>query len=53
LPLVCGRLAVTLSVAAERRQIDSGHPVWYISEDGAWDLLQILPGAAKIFQLGS
>jgi len=49
LPLVCGRLAVTVSVAAERRQIESGHPGWYISEEGAWDLLQILPGVAKIF----
>jgi Ser/Thr protein kinase RdoA (MazF antagonist) len=49
LPLVCGRLAVTVSVAAERRQIDSGHPGWYISEEGAWDLLQLLPTVAKIF----
>ncbi|GAG40116.1 unnamed protein product, partial [marine sediment metagenome] len=49
LPLVCGRLAVTVAVAAERRQIDSGHPGWYISEDGAWDLLQLLPSAVDFF----
>lgn len=49
LPLVCGRLAVTVAVAAERRRIDSGHPGWYISEDGAWDLLQLLPAAGDFF----
>ncbi len=49
LPLVCGRLAVTVSMASERRRIDSGHPSWYISEDGAWDLLQLFPTVADIF----
>jgi Ser/Thr protein kinase RdoA (MazF antagonist) len=42
LPLVCGRLAVTIVMAAERRQIDPSHPVWFISEQGAWDLLAFL-----------
>ena len=49
LPLVCGRLAVTVSMAAERKRIDSSHTSWYISEDGAWDLLQLLPTVADIF----
>jgi Ser/Thr protein kinase RdoA (MazF antagonist) len=47
LPLVCGRLAVTVSMAAERKRIDSSHPSWYISEDGAWDLLQLLSASAE------
>ncbi len=42
MPLVCGRLAVTVSMAAERRQIDPSHPAWFISEQGAWDLLAFL-----------
>jgi len=49
MPLVCGRLAVTASMAAERRQIDPFHPTWFISEEGAWDLLAFLRtlGAGK------
>ncbi len=42
MPLVCGRLAVTVSIAAEHRQIDPLHPSWFISEDRAWDLLGLL-----------
>ena len=42
MPLVCGRLAVTVSMAAEHRQIDPSHPAWFISEQGAWDLLAFL-----------
>jgi hypothetical protein len=42
MPLVCGRLAVTVSMAAERRQIDPSHPAWFISEQVAWDLLAFL-----------
>ncbi len=42
MPLVCGRLAVTVSMAAVRRQLDSSHPAWFISEEGAWDLLAFL-----------
>ena len=41
-PLICGRLAVTISVAAKRRRIDSDHPNWFGSEDEAWDLLHYL-----------
>ena len=41
-PLVCGRLAVTVSMAAEHRQIDPSHSEWFISEQGAWDLLAFL-----------
>jgi 4-aminobutyrate aminotransferase-like enzyme/Ser/Thr protein kinase RdoA (MazF antagonist) len=41
-PLVCGRLAVTVSVAAERRRIDPHHPTWFITEDRAWRLIEEL-----------
>ncbi len=42
MPLVCGRLAVTLSIAAERRQLDPSRAAWFDSEQGAWDLLAFL-----------
>ena len=42
LPLVLGRLAVTLSVATRRRQIDPGHANWYVSEAPAWRLLNTM-----------
>ena len=49
-PLVCGRLAVTVATAASRRRIDPNHPTWFITEDRAWRLLEKLaaidPGAA-------
>lgn len=41
-PLVCGRLAVTISVAAARREIDPDHPNWFGSEQLAWQLLPVL-----------
>lgn len=47
MPLVCGRLAVTVSMAAERRQIDPSHPAWFISEAGAWSLLAFLRSKGK------
>ena len=43
-PLVCGRLATTVSIAAERRVLDSGHPNWFITEERAWDLLEMFYG---------
>ena len=43
-PLVCGRLAVTVSLAAERRTIDPDHPTWFITEDRAWRLIERLVG---------
>jgi 4-aminobutyrate aminotransferase-like enzyme/Ser/Thr protein kinase RdoA (MazF antagonist) len=39
-PLVCGRLATTLTIAAERRQIDPNHPNWFVTEERAWALLE-------------
>ena len=42
LPLICGRLAVTISVAEERRQIDSSRPNWFSSDEEAWALLRFL-----------
>jgi 4-aminobutyrate aminotransferase-like enzyme/Ser/Thr protein kinase RdoA (MazF antagonist) len=41
-PLVCGRLAVTVSVAAQRRQTDPDHPNWFDTETRAWNLLERL-----------
>jgi 4-aminobutyrate aminotransferase-like enzyme/Ser/Thr protein kinase RdoA (MazF antagonist) len=41
-PLVCGRLATTLTIAAERRQLDPNHPNWFVTEDRAWFLLEQL-----------
>ena len=39
-PLVCGRMAVTVSVAAQRRQIDPDHPDWFETEPRAWAQLE-------------
>ena len=39
LPLVQGRLAVSISVATERRRIDPTNANWFVSEKPAWKLL--------------
>ncbi|HET6563891.1 MAG TPA: phosphotransferase [Xanthomonadales bacterium] len=47
-PLVLGRLATTLSVATQRRQVETDHPNWFVSEERAWrllDQLHQLPGS--------
>ncbi len=41
-PLVLGRIATTISVAAKRRQLDPDHPNWFVSEERAWRLLKQL-----------
>jgi len=41
-PLICGRLANTVAVAAARRLADPSHPNWFVTEAGAWDLLERL-----------
>ncbi len=41
-PLICGRLATTVTVAAERRRIDPDHPNWFVTEAPAWRLLERL-----------
>lgn len=41
-PLICGRLATTVAIAAERRRIDPDHPTWFETEDTAWRLLRSL-----------
>jgi len=38
-PLILGRLATTICVATQRRQLDPDHPNWFVSEDRAWNLL--------------
>ena len=47
LPLVCGRLAVTTSVAAERRHIDPENTNWFVSEHSAWQLLSQLHSSGR------
>jgi Ser/Thr protein kinase RdoA (MazF antagonist) len=43
MPLVCGRLAVSVGIAAARRQIDdASNPAWFSGEQDAWDLLAFL-----------
>jgi len=42
MPLICGRMAVTVSMAALRGQFNPSHPTWFISEEGAWGLLAFL-----------
>ncbi|MEM9594155.1 MAG: aminotransferase class III-fold pyridoxal phosphate-dependent enzyme [Acidobacteriota bacterium] len=41
-PLVCARLAVTVSVAAERRRLDPSRGEWFVTEGPAWRLLERL-----------
>ena len=41
-PLICGRLCTTVSVAAERRQLNPDHPSWFVTEERAWRLLELL-----------
>ena len=47
LPLVCGRLAVTISVATERRHIDPDNANWFVSEIPAWRLLGQLHSSGR------
>jgi len=42
MPLVCGRLAVSVGIAAARRQIDPSNPAWFSGEQDTWDLLAFL-----------
>ena len=41
-PLACGRLAVSLAIAAERRRLDPGRAAWFATEARAWALLERL-----------
>jgi len=38
--LICGRFCITVTVAAEHRQIDPDHPSWFVTEERAWRLLE-------------
>ncbi len=38
-PLLCGRLATSVAIAAERRRIDPNRASWFTSEARAWRLL--------------
>lgn len=39
-PLVCGRLAVSVVTAAERRRIDPKREAWFVTEEHAWRALE-------------
>ncbi|MFH1756255.1 MAG: aminotransferase class III-fold pyridoxal phosphate-dependent enzyme, partial [Candidatus Latescibacterota bacterium] len=41
-PLICGRMSVTVAVAAERRQVDPNRSDWFVTEPRAWRLLEQL-----------
>jgi len=41
-PLICGRLAASVTIAAERRRLDPHHPNWFVTEDRAWRLIETL-----------
>ena len=44
LPLVCGRLAMSIAISTSRRTIDPDNSNWFGSEESAWGLLQVLNG---------
>ena len=41
-PLVLGRLSVTVATAAHRRTIDPTRAAWFVTEDRAWRLIEML-----------
>jgi 4-aminobutyrate aminotransferase-like enzyme len=43
-PLICGRLAASVAVAAERRHEDPDRSEWFVTEERAWRLLRALVG---------
>ncbi len=38
-PLICARLAVSVIISAQRREIDPGRESWFVSEERAWKKL--------------
>jgi len=47
LPLVCGRLAVTVCMATSRLSVDPEHPNWFVSLEPAIDLL------GRLYEVGN
>lgn len=41
-PLICGRLAVSICIAAQRRRMDPDNPNWFSSDEHVWALLPAL-----------
>ena len=39
-PLLCGRLAVSLVISAERRRIDPDRSAWFVTEERGWRALE-------------
>lgn len=55
-PLLCTRLAVSVIISAERRQIDPDRQSWFVSEERAWNKLDLFrsigPAQAAIILAG-
>lgn len=39
-PLICGRLATSVAIAAERRTLDPTRTAWFVTEEPAWRALE-------------
>ena len=55
-PLMCTRLAVSVIIAAQRRQIDPSRKSWFVSEERAWKKLALfadIPPAEAAIHLAS
>jgi 4-aminobutyrate aminotransferase-like enzyme/Ser/Thr protein kinase RdoA (MazF antagonist) len=48
-PLICGRLAVSLVIAADHRTIDPDREAWFATEARAWALIERLVDIDPIF----
>jgi len=52
-PLVCARLAVSISIAAERRSVDAHNRNWFSSQAAGWRLLERLRDlGSEVFAAG-
>ena len=47
-PLICGRLAASLAIAASRRQVDPDRSAWFVTEERAWRALEQYVGIDPI-----
>ncbi len=55
-PLICARLAVSVIISAKRRKIDPDRKSWFVSEERAWQKLEVFstigPAQAAIILAG-
>jgi Ser/Thr protein kinase RdoA (MazF antagonist) len=52
-PLICGRLAVSLCIASERKRIDPHNPNWFGGERRSWQFLHWLRASSFSFSIAS